>query len=265
MLRPSAAWLPVLYTLLLITCAPGSSRAQTEVDVALVLAVDTSGSMDPDEEKLQRQSYVEAFRSSMIHRAIRNNALGQIAVIYFEWSGPSGQWIVMPWTLIGNPEDAVIFAERLAGKPIYGRSGGTSISGAIDFSLHLLSANPFTAMRQVIDVSGDGISRHGRSVAQARDEAVSRGITINGLPIRLKHPENLFEIMTLEDHYRHCVIGGQGAFIVPVYDRQQMAEAIRTKIAREIAYLPAQSLIQNVQVEPRVNCQEGISQHNLRR
>ena len=120
-------------------------------------------------------------------------------------------------------------------------------------------------MRQVIDVSGDGISRHGRSVAQARDEAVARGITINGLPIRLKNPEAPFEKMTLDDHYRQCVIGGQEAFIVPVYDRQQMAEAIRTKIAREIAYAPAQSLIQNVQVETQVNCQEGISQHNSSR
>ena len=120
-------------------------------------------------------------------------------------------------------------------------------------------------MRQVIDVSGDGISRHGRSVAQARDEAVSLGVTINGLPIRLKHTEAPFEKMTLDDHYWHCVIGGQGAFIVPVYDRQQMAEAIRTKIAREIAYVPAQSLVQNAQVEPQVNCQEGISQHNLSR
>ena len=261
MLRPSAAWLLVLNTLLLFTCASGPSQAQIQVDVALVLAVDASQSTDPDEGELQRQGYVDAFRSSLLHSAIHNGALGQIAVIYFEWSGPTAQWIIVPWTIIGKPEQAMAFAQRLDDRPSYRSSlGGTSISGAIDFSLHLLSASPFTAMRQVIDISGDGNNNHGRSVMQARDEAVSQGITINGLPILLKLSDEPRGIMSLDEHYRGCVIGGQGAFMVPVRERQQMAQAIRTKLVREVANVPAQSLIMNVQGEARLNCQEEIIQ-----
>ncbi len=240
MSRPSAAWLSVLCTVLLLIGAPGPSWAQQQIDLALVLAVDTSGSMDADELELQRQGYVEAFRSPMLHDAIHKGALGHIAVIYFEWSGPTSQWIVVPWTRIGTPEEAMAFAERLEDRPSYRSSalGGTSISGAIDFSLHLLTTVPAPAIRRVIDISGDGINDYGRSVVQARDEAVSRGVTINGLPIRLKRSEEALGVSSLEEHYRDCVIGGPGAFIVPVRDRHELADAIRTKIVWEIASVP---------------------------
>jgi hypothetical protein len=264
MSRPSAAWLCVLCTILLLIGASGSSGAQQQVDLALVLAVDTSGSMDPDELELQRQGYVEAFRSTMLHSAIHNGILGQIAVIYFEWSGPTSQWIVVPWTLVATPEQATAFAERLEDRPSYRSSalGGTSISGAIDFSLYLLTTIPVSAMRQVIDISGDGINDHGRSVTQARDEAVSRGVTINGLPIRLDRSEEALGVSSLEEHYRDCVIGGPGAFIVPVRDRHELIGAIRTKIVREIASGPSQPLIRTVQAEVQWKCEWMTSRHN---
>jgi hypothetical protein len=264
MSRPSAAWLCVLCIVLLLVGAPGSSWAQQQIDLALVLAVDTSGSMDPDELELQRQGYVEAFRSPMLHGAIHTGVLGQIAVIYFEWSGPSSQWIVVPWTLIATPGQAMAFAKRLEDRPSYrsSTSAGTSISGAIDFSLHLLTTIPVSAIRQVIDISGDGINDHGRPVTQARDEAVSRGVTINGLPIRLDRSEEALGVQSLEEHYRDCVIGGPGAFIVPVHDHHEMAGAIKTKITREIASIPPQPLIKIVQADDQWRCQWMTSRHN---
>jgi hypothetical protein len=252
----------ILSAILLILMTPNPSRAQAQVDLALVLAVDSSYSMDLDEEELQRQGYVEAFRSSMVHSAIHQGALGRIAVIYFEWAGPSGQWVVVPWTFIGAPEDAIAFAERLARKSPTPSLGGTSISGAIDFSLQLLASHPFKALRQVIDISGDGINSHGRPVTQARDEAVGRGITINGLPIGIKRSEGPTEATGLDAYYRSCVIGGQGAFIVPVRERRQMTEAIRTKIVWEIANAPVPPPMQTVQMEARLNCQAETYRHN---
>jgi hypothetical protein len=74
-------------------------------------------------------------------------------------------------------------------------------------------------------------------VTLARDEAVARGITINGLPIMLKRPTGFGDMENLDQYYRECVIGGPGAFLVPVRERSQFAEAIRTKIIREIAIL----------------------------
>jgi hypothetical protein len=116
------------------------------------------------------------------------------------------------------------------------------------------------ATRRVIDVSGDGPNNQGRTVTPARDEAVKQGITINGLPIMLRQPGYL-DIEDLEGYFRDCVIGGQGAFMVPVRDREQFPQAIKTKILLEIAGLtPPRSLVQRIQAKPRANCLAGETQ-----
>jgi hypothetical protein len=231
----------------------GQARAATEVDLALVLAVDVSRSMDPDEQELQRQGFVEAFRSPLVHEAIRGGMLGRITVTYMEWSGMSDQKVVVPWTIIDGPGSAVAFADRLAEAPI-GRIFQTSISGAIDFSAKLLDDTGAEPLRKVIDVSGDGPNSSGRSPALARDEAVAKGITINGLPIMLKRPTGFGDMENLDHYYRDCVIGGAGAFLVPVRERQHFADAIKTKILREIVGLPPEPTIQHAQAEVRIDC-----------
>jgi Protein of unknown function (DUF1194) len=177
----------------LISClvyAPQTATAQTEVDVALVLAVDVSRSMDPDEQELQRQGFVEAFRSPLVHEAIKGGSLGRISVLYMEWSGPTQQTVVVPWTILGNEESAAEFVELLERAPVR-RIMSTSISGAIDFSVRLFDQSRVEPLRKVIDVSGDGPNTIGRLVTAARGEAVAQGITINGLPIMLKRPEGV--------------------------------------------------------------------------
>ena len=220
----------------------GDARAADEVDLALVLAVDVSRSMDPDEQELQRQGFVEAFRSPLVHDAIRGGMLGRITVTYREWSGASDQMVVVPGTTIDGPGSAVAFADRLAEAPI-GRIFQTSISGAIDFSARLLDQTGAEPLRKVIDVSGDGPNSSGRSPALARDEAVAKGITINGLPIMLKRPTGFGDMENLDQYYRDCVIGGAGAFLVPVRERQHFADAIKTKILREIVGLESEPRI----------------------
>jgi hypothetical protein len=236
----------------LLVCAPASAQ-EGEVDIALVLAVDVSNSMDREEQELQRQGFVEAFRSPLVHAAVRDGMLGRITVAYVEWAGEGEQRLIVPWTVIDGPETATAFADRLQAAPI-SRARRTSISGAIDFGIGLFASSNVNALRQVIDISGDGANNRGRPVTQARDEAVAKGVTVNGLPLMLKKPRSYWDIEDLDLYYRDCVIGGQGAFMVPVRERRQFAEAIKTKIIREIAATPQESLIKPAQAEARVNC-----------
>ncbi len=233
------------------------AAAETEVDLALVLAVDVSRSMDVEEQELQREGFVEAFRSSPIHEAIARGTLGRIAVTYMEWSGEGQHTVVVPWTLDDGPGSAGTFADRLAGMAI-GRVFSTSISSAIDYSVRLLEGSGFDAMRRVIDVSGDGPNNTGRTVTLARDDALAKGIVINGLPLMLKRPTGWGDIENLDHYYQDCVIGGPGAFIVPVRERSHFAEAIRTKLVREIADLrDPHPLVHKAQAREPMNCLVG--------
>jgi hypothetical protein len=161
--------------------------------------------------------------------------------------------VIVPWTVVEGPEGAVEFPERLARTPI-ARISQTSISGAIDFSVGLLNKSGVQALRQVIDISGDGPNSSGRTATLARDAAVLKGLTINGLPIMLNRPTGFGDIENLDLYYRDCVIGGPGAFLVPVRERQHFAEAIKTKIIREIARVPSERYVQRVQATPPMDC-----------
>src|SRR5215212_8538910 len=167
-----------LFALASAACAPGTARADVEVDLALVIAVDISYSMDPEELALQRQGFAEAFRAPVVHEAIRSGMLGRIAVIYMEWAGIGDQRVMVPWTVIEDPQTAGAFADRVAAVPVR-RAQRTSISGAIDMGVKLLGQSGVDAARRVIDVSGDGANNQGRPVTQARDDALAQGITVN--------------------------------------------------------------------------------------
>jgi Protein of unknown function (DUF1194) len=236
-----------------LVAKPAVGLTATEVDLALVLAVDISGSMDPDEQRLQRHGYVQAFRSPLVHQAIRDGMLGRIAIVYAEWAGSTVQHVVVPWTVIEAAAEAAAFAERLAEAPIQ-RGPRTSLAGAIDYGVRLLEESNTAPLRKVIDLSGDGVNNQGRSVTSARDEAVAQGITINGLPLLLKRPSGSWDSEPLDEYFRDCVIGGPGAFMIPVREQHQFAEAIKTKILREIAGTTPDAVIVPAQSAVRVIC-----------
>jgi hypothetical protein len=241
-------WLRFVLAGLLLGLVVGSlpARAATEIDLALVIAVDVSYSMDEDEQELQREGYAEAFRSPLVHDAIRNGSTGRIAVTYMEWSSASEQWIVLPWTVLDNPEGVLAFADRISHIPLR-RAQLTSISGALDRASQLLDSSGFVAIRRVIDVSGDGSNNDGRPVTTARNEAIAKGIIVNGLPIMLKTP-NAYDTLNLENYYRDCVIGGPGAFLIPARERAQFQTAIKMKILREVSSAPG-SMMQLAQAQ----------------
>ncbi len=206
------------------------------VDVELVLAVDVSLSMDLDEQRLQRDGYVQAFRHPDVIRAITTGGLGRIAVIYVEWAGAGIQSIVLDWRVIDSAESAAKFADDLAAKPI-SRARMTSISSAIEFAGMLFQSSGERGIRRVVDISGDGPNNSGRPVTVARDDLVNQGVTINGLPILLKGSSRsgFFDVANLDSYYHDCVIGGVGAFVIPIKAATEFPSAIRQKLLLEIA------------------------------
>lgn len=207
----------------------------TEVDVELVLAVDISYSMDVEEQKLQRDGYIKALTSPEVLKAIRGGMVGKIAVTYFEWAGHNVQRVVVPWQTIDGPETADAFVAKLAGAPI-NRWYRTSVSGAILYGQELFEGNGYEGMRRVLDISGDGPNNSGVSVGDARDRALKAGIVINGLPIMVNNGRrSAFDMDNLDEYYEDCVIGGPGAFMIAIRERDQFVEATRTKILREVA------------------------------
>lgn len=234
--------------------APGS----IPVDVELVLAVDISFSMDLDELALQREGYMQAVRSQPFLNALRDGMHGRIAVTYVEWAGSADQQIIVPWRLLDGPASADAFAAEIAKAPIR-RARRTSISALLEFAAPLFDANGYQGIRRVIDVSGDGPNNQGPLVDRTRDEVVARGITINGLPIMLNRPNwGQLDIPALDEYYEDCVIGGPGAFVIPVRDREKFIEAIRTKMVLEIASAPPPVRLIPVQARPaRVSCSIG--------
>ena len=228
------------------------------VDTELVIAVDVSYSMDPEEQQIQREGYVEAISSREFMGAIRAGSHGKVALIYFEWAGPTDQKIIVPWRAIDNPESADAFAAEITRAP-YRRASRTSIGGALMFAKPLFAASGFRGLRRVIDVSGDGPNNSGPLVVPQRDEIVAMGITINGLPLMLNRPNSFsMDIDNLDIYYKDCVIGGPGAFVIPVNERAQFKEAIRTKLILEIARLAPAARIVPAQAKPRrISCTIG--------
>jgi hypothetical protein len=228
------------------------------VDTELVLAVDVSYSMDPEEQHLQREGYMAAITSREFMQALKGGMHAKVAVTYFEWAGPFDQRIVVPWRLIDGPETADGVANDIARAP-FRRASRTSISGALQFAKPLFDASGYHGIRRVIDVSGDGANNSGPIVTLVRDDVLAAGITINGLPIMLKRPNTFtMDIDNLDVYYEDCVIGGPGAFIVPIHNQDQFKEAIRTKLVLEIASrVPKQRIVPVQAREPRISCTIG--------
>ena len=228
------------------------------VDVELVLAVDVSYSMDMDELAIQREGYAQAIVSKEFLQALKTGPNGKISVTYFEWAASSDQKIIIPWRLIDGPETADAVANEIMKTPIR-RASRTSISGAINFAMPLFDENPHRGLRRVIDISGDGPNNNGSPVTIARDTALQKGITINGLPIMVKEPSySTMDIDNLDLYYEDCVIGGPGSFVVTIKERDKFKEAIRTKLLLEVAGItPEPRIVPVAGKEPRVNCMIG--------
>jgi hypothetical protein len=222
--------------------------------------------MDMDELAVQREGYAQAIVSKDFLAALRAGSGGKVAVTYFEWSMSGDEKIIVPWRVIDGPESADAVAAEIMKTPVR-RGSSTSISGAINFAAKLFEQNPYRGLRRVIDISGDGPNNDGAPVTGARDAALAKGIVINGLPIMVKEPSlATTDIANLDLYYEDCVIGGPGAFIITIRDREKFQEAIRTKLVLEVAGLmPARPFVPAADREPRVSCLIGENKWQARR
>jgi len=232
--------LAAIFAVIAASLAAPAAADDTPVDLELVLAVDVSGSMDEGERALQRGGYVQAFLHPEVIAAIGSGVYGRIAVTYVEWAGPRAQEVVIPWRAVDGRASAEAFAAALKAAPT-AHIHGTSISGALAFASTLFDGSGFAGARQAIDVSGDGPNNMGPPVTLVRDAVVARGVTINGLPLTL-HAGGPWgsgygglAARLLDLYYEDCVIGGPGAFFLPVQAPEQLADAIRRKLVLEIA------------------------------
>lgn len=219
--------------------ASGTASFSAEpVDVELVLAVDVSLSMSPAELEIQRDGYAAALLDQSVLDAIASGAHGRIAVAYFEWAGNTSRNLVVPWTTISNRADAELVVARLSAYPP-ASARRTSISGALEFGADLLAESPYRSMKRVIDISGDGPNNQGAPVNEIRDQLVEQGIVINGLPLMTNGGySSAYDVTDLDHYYTNCVIGGPGAFMIPVNAWEQFPEAIRRKLVLELASVP---------------------------
>jgi hypothetical protein len=243
-MRPTAIVAAALVCLMGAVANPVGARAET-VDLLLVLAADVSRSVDEEEFNLQRKGYAQAMTDPRVLRAISGGRHHAIAITFIEWSGAADQNVVIDWTLVRDEEAAAGIAATMRSAP---RSflGRTSISAAIDFAMQRLAVAPDRADKRVIDVSGDGTNNAGRSVTEARDEAVAAGVTINGLAIVNSRSTPGYAFHTqppggLPKYFEENVIGGPGSFLIHIDNFDSFAEAITRKLVSEIAGTPPES------------------------
>ena len=213
-----------------ILAATVDRTPRATVDVALVLAVDSSGSVSEERLMMQIQGYLDALRHPLFIDAVRGGPHGRIALTFVTWTDARRQNQAVHWSVIDDAASAEAFAKAIENSE-HPLPGWTSISGAIDFSVGLLLGSGYVATRRVIDISGDGTNNDGRPVTEARDAAVAAGVTINGLPIVEVEPG-------LEAYYRDNVIGGPDCFIVVVRSIGSFGEAVLRKLLVEVAGLP---------------------------
>jgi hypothetical protein len=249
--------LTTLAMLMSLSAAPVLAQAGGgEVDVELVLAVDTSRSMDYEEVRIQREGYVEALKHREFIEAVETGLLGKIAISYFEWAGDVVPNSVIGWQVIETAQDAIDFANLLEARPI-NTQRRSSISAAIAQGATMIVANSYRGMRQVIDISGDGPNNSGNPVVPARDKAMEAGIVINGLALMLR-PSGAPG--GLDKYYADCVIGGPGSFVLPVHKIEDFAVAVRRKLVTEISEITPPATVQKAAGVPGTDCLIGEKQ-----
>ncbi|MER8385796.1 DUF1194 domain-containing protein [Mesorhizobium sp. M0166] len=206
-----------------------------EVDVAIVLAADMSGSINHIEAKLQRESYAAALESATVLNVIKEGVHGKIAVTFVEWSSRGSLETRVGWTILSDANDAAVIAEALRKKSERRRSGprgsNTSISYAIDASVDAFDKLPVPTLRRIIDISGDGSNNDGTSVEDSRQRALQKAIVINGLPIGADVENG----ETTTEYYSRHVIGGPGSFVIPADSAAAFQSAIIRKLIREVS------------------------------
>jgi len=225
-IRNLACFLAFAFTLVFLQSSV-SGQSRPEVDVTLVLGIDTSYSVDANEFLLQKAGIANAIVSPEVLQAIADGPTGRIAIAVVQWSSSESQITAIPWTIVASRDDATRLAQAILSTPRLTADGATSISAFLQHSVNLIATSPYSGLRSVIDVASDGTNNNGDRIAGARARALATGVTINGLTI-------LHEVAWLKHYFRNRVTGGPGNFVIEAESYSSFAEAMRRKLEREI-------------------------------
>jgi Protein of unknown function (DUF1194) len=225
-------------------CAQADEPWRKKVDLELVLAVDASGSVSLELSRDQRQGFAAAFRDPDLQRALLSGPLGTVAVVYFEWAGSANQRLVVPWTLLSTTREIAAFADLLVDVELHASGGGTSISGAMQFSRYLLASNNYDGLREVVDIAANGKNTEGTPVGDSLQALRASGAVVNVLilPARTFVEEGPYVRLfrtddePLDAYFRNHVIGGPGSFVMAVDSETGFADAILKKLVLEVAW-----------------------------
>jgi len=212
---------------LMASSLPGMALAADSVDLALVLAIDCSLSVDDYDYRQQLRGTGQALIDSALLQVIEQGENRVIAVTAFLWSSPKEQQVIVPWRILRSGAETVDVADQIISAPRKINAGATATGNALAFAENLFASAPASA-RRVIDVSTNGHSNMGVAVEPIRDRLLASGMIINGLAITDQYPD-------LVSYMRAHVTGGPGSFVIEAGNFNAYALAIRQKLFREIS------------------------------
>lgn len=209
-------------------CLPVKAAA---CGLALLLAMDVSLSIDEAEYLLQSRGMANALQQEDVQQAI-GAVPGGVAMSVLQWSGGDEQYLALPWTLLSDPAEIDSFAARIASMPrVF--VGDTAPGSALKYGVALHGANPWSCVRMVIDLSGDGSQNSGRDTGLASRSAVNFGITVNGLAI-------LGSDRRVEQFFRRNIVRGPKSFLEITNGFEDFEQAFQKKLLRELPVILAE-------------------------
>ncbi|MEQ8257284.1 MAG: DUF1194 domain-containing protein [Roseovarius confluentis] len=203
--------------------AGGAGVSVAACEVALVLAVDVSGSVDEGEYRIQMQGLAEALRDGAVSEAL---VVGEAAVLVLQWTGTSRQRVMVPWQRMTDFDAVEALAARIESTPRVWRNFSTAIGEALEVGAAQFADVP-DCKKRVIDVSGDGSSNEGPEPRAIHGLLTEQGITVNALVIEGAEP-----MMT--EYFWENVIHGPGAFVITASDYAEYPARMRRKLLREV-------------------------------
>lgn len=193
-------------------------------DLALVLAVDVSGSVDAGEYRVQMDGLAAGLRDGVVSEAL---VKARAQVMLMQWSGETRQDVTLPWAQLRSFSDVEALARRIEQAPRPWRNYSTAVGEALFLALDQFSEVP-QCKRRVIDISGDGFSNEGVEPREAHGALAGAGVTVNAIAIEQSEPD-------LTAYFFENVIRGEGAFVVTAASFDDYPSRIRRKLVREVA------------------------------
>jgi len=192
-------------------------------EVALMLAVDVSGSVGPGEYRIQ----MEGLAAGLTDRAVADALIGgRSKLALMQWTGSGRQRVTINWTEMGDTADVAAFADAVTGAPRIWRNYSTAIGEAVALAVDAFAQVP-DCRRYVIDISGDGPSNEGRLPRDIWPDLAAAGVTVNALVIEDSVPG-------LTAYFEAEVITGPGAFAATAATFDDYPDEMARKLLREL-------------------------------